>query len=86
MEKTEMSTKMRAKMTVSRVERWNGGDKVTMNCVARSGGYPEDGSDENNTFAKFSPSGELTITIANPALIGKIEPGSTFYLDFRPAG
>lgn len=80
-----MSKFMRAKMTVSRVERWSGADKVTLNAVARSGGYPEDGSDENNTYAKFSPQGELTLTIANPALIGKIEPGKAFYLDFVEA-
>ena len=80
-----MSTTMRAKMSVNRIERWDRADKVTMNCVARSGGYPDDGSDENNTFAKFSPSGELTITIANPALIGKIQPGDVYYLDFSPA-
>ena len=78
-----MSTNMRAKMTVMRVERWNGGDKITMNAVAAKS-YPEDGSDEDNTYAKFSPSGELTLTIANPALIGKIQPGETYYLDFVP--
>lgn len=44
--------------------------------------YPTDGSDEDNTYAKFSPAGELTLTIANPALLGKIEPGTKFYLDF----
>lgn len=77
-----MSKFMRAKMTVNRVERWDGADKITLNAVARSGGYPADGSDEDNTFAKFSPQGELTLTIANPALIGKIEPGTKFYLDF----
>lgn len=77
-----MSTFMRAKMQVSRVERWNGADKITCNAVAKSGSYPADGNDEDNTYAKFSPSGELTLTIANPALIGKIEPGTKFYLDF----
>jgi hypothetical protein len=35
--------------------------------------------------AKFSPAGELSLTIANPALLGKIEPGQKFYLDFTPA-
>lgn len=80
-----MSTTMRAKMSVNRVERWDGADKVTMVAVARSSGYPTDGSDEDNTYAKFSPQGELTLTIANPALIGKIEPGQKFYLDFVPA-
>lgn len=76
---------MRAKFVVNKVERWNGGDKITCNAVAKSGSYPEDGSDEDNTYAKFSPSGELTLTIANPALIGKIEPGTKFYLDFTEA-
>ncbi|EFG2886015.1 hypothetical protein BO068_005218 [Escherichia coli] len=76
---------MRAKMVVNRVERWAGGDKITLNAVARSGSYPQDGSDEDNTFAKFTPSGELSLTITNPSLIGKIEPGRKFYLDFTEA-
>jgi hypothetical protein len=80
-----MSITMRAKMQVHRVERFQGGDKVKMAAVAGNGSYPEDGSDEDNTYAKFSPSGELELTIANPALLGKIEPGQKFYLDFTPA-
>lgn len=56
-----------------------------MFCVSKSDGYPADGSDENNTFAKFSPSGKLELQIANPALIGRFENGDTFYLDFTPA-
>lgn len=77
-----MSNFMRAKFQVSKVERFIGGDSITCNAVARSGKYPEDGGDEDNTYAKFSPQGSLTLTIANPALIGKIEPGQKFYLDF----
>jgi len=53
--------------------------------VAKSGGYPEDGSDEDNTFAKWSPHALFEITIANPALIGTFEPGQRFYVDFTPA-
>lgn len=48
-----MSITMRAKMKVSRVERWDGA--------------------------------ELTLTVANPALVGMIELGATYYLDFTPA-
>lgn len=52
----------------------------------RAGGFrPADGSDEDNTYAKFSPTGELTLSIANPALLGKIEPGQKFYLDLTAA-
>lgn len=78
-----MSTFMRAKFQVSKVERFTGGmDVITCGAVSRSDGYPADGIDEDNTYAKFSPQGALTLTIANPVLIGKIEPGQKFYLDF----
>jgi len=53
--------------------------------VSKSGPYPPDGSDEDNTFAKFSPSVSLDITIANPALFGKFEVGQKFYVDFAIA-
>lgn len=52
--------------------------------VSKQGPYPSDGSDEDNTYAKFSPSGKLELTVANPALLGKYAVGDTFYLDFKP--
>jgi hypothetical protein len=76
---------MRAKMQVSKVERFPGSDRITCNAVARSSAYPADGADEDNTYAKFSPTGELTLSIANPALLGAVEPGMKFYLDFTRA-
>lgn len=75
---------MRAKFEVLEVKRYAHSDVIRAIAVAAKT-YPEDGSDEDNTYAKFSPSGELTLTIANPALLGKIEPGKKFYLDFTPA-
>ncbi len=78
-------TFMRAKMRVSEVKRSEGSDVVKMHAVAKSGSYPADGSDEDNSYAKFSPSGELELSIANPALLGKIQPGTKFYLDFTIA-
>jgi hypothetical protein len=81
-----MST-MRAKLQVSSVtpsEHNAEQETLRFHGVARSEAYPEDGSDENNTFAKFSPSVDLEIVIANPALVGKFKPGDTFYVDFTP--
>jgi len=75
---------MRAKFQVSKVERFTGSDRITCNAVAAKA-YGADGLDEDNTYAKFSPSGDLTLTIANPALVGQIEPGQKFYLDFIKA-
>lgn len=79
-------TTMRAKLQISSVTRHSTQcETLKFHGVSRSDAYPEDGSDENNTFARFSPSVSLEIMIANPALIGKFEPGQTFYADFTPA-
>lgn len=55
-----------------------------MTAVCKSDSYPEDGSDENNTFAKFTPDATLRMNIQNPALHGKFEVDQEFYLDFTP--
>lgn len=80
---------MRAKFVINSVERsgsaeWQS-ETLKMSAVAKSDRYPSDGADEDNTYAKFSPQASLTLTIANPALIGKFNPGEKFYLDFTPA-
>jgi hypothetical protein len=58
-------------------------ETLKMHAVAASK-YPEDGSDEDNTYAKFSPGADLSINIANPALWGKFNVGDKFYVDFTP--
>jgi hypothetical protein len=82
---------MRAKFEVGMVQEHHygeGGAKtqetVTFHAVAASS-YPEDGTDENNTFAKFSPGANCAINIANPALFGAFKHGDRFYVDFTPA-
>jgi hypothetical protein len=76
---------MRAKFVVSEVKRYENIEQLSMNAVCKSGGYGEDGLDEDNTYAKFSPSGQLTLTVANPVLFGKFNPGEKYYLDFTKA-
>ena len=76
---------MRAKMEVTNVEKFDNAERVSFRAVAKSGAYPEDGTDEDNTFAKFTPAAELSIWIANPALFGKFEQDQKFYADFTPA-
>ena len=78
-------TTMRAKFVIASVEKHVGGERLKFSAVAKSGAYPTDGSDEDNTFAKFSPSASCEIYIANPALLGAFEPGQKFYVDFTPA-
>jgi hypothetical protein len=83
--------KMRAKLRVGFVqEHFNGpdnaksGETLSMHAVAASQ-YPADGSDENNTFAKFSPSADLRLHVANPALFGQFAVGESYYVDFTKA-
>jgi hypothetical protein len=77
---------MRAKVRVSHVDKQHAGyETLTFHAVARSDAYPEDGSDENNTYAKYSPNGEFRLCVANPALHGKFEVGQHYYVDFTPA-
>lgn len=77
---------MRAKMQVSQVTKFNGGtEKVSFTAVSGKAPYGKDGDSEDNTYARFTPSGECHLTINNPALAGKLIPGQKFYLDFTEA-
>ena len=75
---------MRAKFYISEIKRYNGSEVLTMSAVGPSS-YPNDGSDEDNTYAKWSPQASLSLTITNPALCNKFNPGEKFYVDFTPA-
>jgi len=72
---------MRAKMKVNSVEVHETGETLKMSPVCANS-YPEDGSDENNTFARFTPSGSVELYVSNPDLAGKIRPGQEFFVDF----
>ena len=80
---------MRAKLVVSSVVRSNGFDELTFRAVqgdkVESNGYPQDGADDDNTFARFTPTADLRMVVHNPALLGKIEEGQKFYVDFTRA-
>lgn len=78
---------MRAKLEVESVESHEVTESETLkfHAVGMSGTYPEDGSDEDNTFARFTPAASLEMCVQNPDLIGKFKPGQKFYVDFTEA-
>lgn len=79
-------TAMRAKMKINHIEkRYEGQETLYFTAVSASK-YPADGSDENNTYAKFSPAGMLSLTVANPALLGKFAKDEEYYIDFTLVG
>ena len=82
-------TTMRAKLKVTSVTKGPEGfdphERLTFAAVCKDGSYTSDGSDEDNTFSKFTPQADLSMVIQNPALIGQFEVGQKFYVDFTPA-
>ena len=66
---------MRAKMTVTQVTRHETHDLVTFE--PRYSDTPED-----NSFAQATPSGKIELQIDNTQLLGKLNPGEQFYVDF----
>lgn len=75
---------MRAKMRVTGVEKHDTHEKVSFAAVGKSTSYDENGSDEDNTFARYTPSADASFVIANPALFDSFEAEQQFYVDFTP--
>lgn len=86
-EDLQLAKKMRAKMVVDVVRPSvdGGTEHVGFRAVAKDDGYGDDGKDENNTFALFTPSARATIEINNPELFGAYKEGESVYVDFTPA-
>lgn len=83
---------MRAKMVVLHVEEYfygSEGEKsqeiLSLNAVSRTSPYPEGGADEDNTYALYTPTASVSISIANPALFGQFKVGDKYYVDFTKA-
>lgn len=76
---------MRAKMEVSNIVAGVNSETLHFRAVSKSEAYPEDGADENNTYAMWTPTADLQMQVNNPALLGKFEIGEEYYLDFTKA-
>ena len=77
---------MRAKLKVVSVEdTMLGNDKTGENLAfmaVHKDSYDETGLDRNNTFARFTPSADLKMSVTNPALFDKFAVGDEVYVDF----
>jgi hypothetical protein len=79
-----MST-MRAKFKVTKVELHSeSSQQVTMMAVTDKQ-FDKDGNSDDNSFARWTPCGELKMTITNPNLVGALKEGEKYYLDFTLA-
>ena len=60
------------------------GQFVEVSLAPCYGGYPGGDSEENKSFAKYTPSGEIKLGITNPAAFDQFEMGKAYYIDFTP--
>ena len=87
--------KMRAKLKVLNVAEHGyqkegeafvkSSERLHFTAVSKPAGYPADGLDDDNTFAKWSPTADFTILVTNPALFDQFKVGEKYYVDFSLA-
>jgi len=77
--------KMRAKVKVTSVKLTEYGEVLEMAPVCSEKPFGPNGENEDNTFARFTPCGSLSLTVNNPDLAGQFKPGQKFYVDFTEA-
>lgn len=77
---------VRAKFFVSSINHLAtpGSDPVAEITMQPVFGSYDDGA-ENESWSKYTPSGELRMTITNPAAIDCFSLGKAYYLDFTPS-
>lgn len=76
---------IRAKMEVLQVvKNGDAAETVTLTCVAKAE-YPEDGSDADNSFALFAPTGQFWLSVTNPAAVGQFKEGDVVTIDINSA-
>lgn len=80
---------MRAKFQVTGVTQYPPekptSESIAAIAVTGKAPFGPNGESEDNTYARYSPAGSLTLTFNNPALLGQVKAGDKFYLDFTKA-
>lgn len=78
----------RCKVYVESVKLYGHNGQITQEEVqmrAVTGKNTKDGMDEDNTYAKYTPSADFRMSVTNPALFGQFRPSQTYYIDMTPA-
>ena len=65
---------IRAKFNCLVVAKSEQEEEITLRAVASD-------TEENKKWCKWTPNGELTMSISNPDAMGKFTPGKEYYLD-----
>lgn len=76
---------MRAKMRVSSVSPAHGQETINFSAVTGKDPYGPNGESEDNTYARYTPQGSISLVVNNPELLGKYAVGDAYYVDFTKA-
>lgn len=79
---------VRAKFFVSEIKFFAtpGSDQTAqVTLVPVFGTYGDGKDEENKEWSKYTPQGEIKMTITNPAAIDAFEVGQPYFVDFTPA-
>ena len=71
---------VRAKFQCHNIQKSPDNSTATINLLAVT-----TGSTENESWSKYTPSGQLQMLISNPAAIEQFESGKEYYIDITPA-
>jgi hypothetical protein len=82
-------TNMRAKVRVEGVVPYENDGVKTQETLRFNAVCPnkfgDDGTDENNTYSKWTPTARFEMIVTNPNLFDKFKAGEEYYVDFTPA-
>ncbi len=73
--------RVRAKFRCESLTDFGMSQEVKLSAVCNDG----DTQSENTSFNQYTPSGELRMTIDNPAAAVQFQPGKNYYVDFSAA-
>lgn len=73
-----------AKFKVNSINEYEGGKMITLSAVV---GYDGVGNriDENESWSKYTPSGNIEINITNPEAYNQFTVGKSYYINFTEA-
>ena len=69
---------VRAKFKVESVTNYENGASILMTPVIS-------GNDENKSFYRYTPGGELKLQVVNTEVAKQLQPGKEYYIDISPA-
>lgn len=76
---------VRAKFWVREIHQHHVTDPNAVSATVKLAPVYDDGTKQNADWSKYTPQGEISMMITNPAAIEQFELGKSYFVDFSPA-